>query len=160
MAVWDIYHDAEYCCLDHDDFLITCHTDAEKEKFVKDWCDRHAEHMLPRNDPEFPALSRIFLRQLSFVKKQEEDNPRIAAGGETLSKIKVSNNLPSILEAVDKLTALAKQKYGVDKSDLGIEIHECERDFDVRNVTLSCSTDEFQDGTKIRKNFKIEFYGY
>lgn len=160
MAVWDIYHDEAFCGLDHDDYLTTCHSDAEKEEFVKAWCDRHAERMLPRNDPDFEAVSRTFRRQLSYVKKQDEDNPRTCSGGEILTKVKVSNNLPSILDAVDKLTAYAKQTYGVNKYDLGIEMHECERDFAIRYVALSCSFEEFQDGTRTRRNFKIEFYGY
>ena len=160
MAVWDIYHDAEFCNLDHDDYLTTCYSDAEKEAFVKSWCDRHAEHMLPQTNPDFPVVSRTFLRQLSFVKKQEEDNPRTCSGGEILTKIKVSNSLSSVLDAVHKLIAYAGQTYKVDESDLGIEIHECERDFDIRYVALTCSFEEFQDGTKTRRNFKIEFYGY
>lgn len=160
MAVWDIYHDADFCCLDHDDYLTTCYSDKEKEDFVKSWCDRHAERMLPRSDSDFEAVSRTFRRQLSFVKKQDEDNPMTRSGGEILSKIKVFSELPSVLDAVDKLTAYAKQTFGVNGSDLGVEIHECERDFAIRYVALTCSFKEFQDGTKNQFNFKIEFYGY
>ena len=160
MAVWDIYHDEAFCGLDHDDYLTTCHSDKEKEEFVKSWCDRHAERMLPRNDPDFEAVSRTFLRQLNFVQKEPEDNPRTCSGGEILTKIKVSKNLPSVLDAVNKLIAYAKQTYDINEYDLGIEIHECERDFDVKYVALSCSFEEFQNGTRTRRNFKIEFYGY
>lgn len=160
MAVWDIYHDADFCCLDHDDYLTTCYSDKEKEEFVKSWCDRHAEGMLPRGDADFEAVSRTFRRQLSFVKKQDEDNPITRRGEAILTKVKVSNSLPSVLDAANKLTAYAKQTYGVNESDLGVEIHECERDFAIRYVALSCSFKEFQDGTKNQWNFKIEFYGY
>ena len=160
MAVWDIYHDADFCCLDHDDYLTTCYSDKEKEDFVKSWCDRHAEGMLPRGDADFEAVSRTFRRQLSFVKKQDEDNPMVRSGEAILTKVKVSNSLPSVLDAVNKLALYAKQTYGVDGSDLGVEIHECERDFTIRYVALSCSFKEFQDGTKNQWNFKIEFYGY
>lgn len=160
MAVWDIYHDEEFCGLDHDDYLTTCYTDAEKEEFVKSWCDRHAEGMLPQGDADFEAVSRTFRRQLSFVKKQDEDNPMTCSGGETLTKIKVSNSLHTVLDAVNKLIAHAKQSYNVDKSDIGIEIHESEKDYKVRAVALTCNFEEFQDGTKNRHDYKIEFYGY
>lgn len=160
MAVWDIFHDADFCCLDHDDYLTTCYSDAEKEEFVKDWCDRHAESMLPRNDPDFPAVSKTFLKQLVFVKKQPKDNPLTCQGGEILKQINVSNNLSAVLEAVRKLIVYAEQTYGVSEYDLGVEIHECEEDYKVRQVLLACSFDEFQDGTRTRYNYRIEFYGY
>ena len=160
MAVWDIYHDEEFCGLDHDDYLTTCYSDKEKEDFVKSWCDRHAERMLPRGDSDFEAVSRTFRRQLSYVKKQDEDNPMTRSGGETLTKIKVTNSLSAVLDAVNKLIAYAKQTYDVNEYDLGIEIHECEEDYDVKYVALTCSFEEFQDGTKNRRNYKIEFYGY
>ncbi len=160
MAVWDIFHDEEFCGLDHDDYLTTVHSDAEKQSFVKSWCDRQAERMLPHNDPDFEAVSRTFRRQLSFVKKQDEDNPMTCSGGETLTKIKVSNSLHTVLDAVNKLIAHAKQSYNVDKSDIGIEIHESEKDYKVRAVALTCNFEEFQDGTKNRHDYKIEFYGY
>ena len=160
MAVWDIYHDEEFCGLDHDDYLTTCYSDKEKEDFVKSWCDRHAERMLPRGDSDFEAVSRTFRRQLSYVKKQDEDNPMTRSGGETLTKIKVTNSLSAVLDAVNKLIAYAKQTYDVNEYDLGVEIHECEEDYDVKYVALTCSFEEFQDGTKNRRNYKIEFYGY
>ena len=159
MAVWDIYHDADFCCLDHDDYLTTCYSDKEKEEFVKSWCDRHAEGMLPRSDADFEAVSRTFRRQLSFVKKQDEDNPMTCSGGEILTKIKVSSKLSSVLDAVNKLVAYAKQTYDANECDLGIEINECEADYDVRWVALACSFEEFQNGTRNRHNFKIELYG-
>lgn len=161
MAVWDIYHDEKFCCLDHDNYLATCYSDKEKEEFVKSWCDRQAERMLPHNDPDFEVVSRTFLRQLNFSKKQEE-NPVVCSGGEVLTKIKVHNNLYSVLEAVNTLTNHAKQKYNIniDKSNLGIEIHESEEDYDVRYVALTCNFEEFQDGTKNRHDYKIKFYGY
>lgn len=160
MAVWDIYHDADFCGSDHDDYLTTCFTDKEKEEFVKSWCDRHAESMLPRNDPDFPAVSRTFLKQLVFTKKQSKDNPLTCEGGETLKRIKVSSSLSSVLEAVRKLTVYTEQEFNVNEYDLKIEIHECEEDYDVREVLLACSFDEFQDGTKTRYRYRIEFYGY
>ena len=58
MAVWDIYHSADFCGSEHDDFLITCYTDEDKKKFVKDWCDRHAEKMLPRDASGFSVACR------------------------------------------------------------------------------------------------------
>ena len=145
--------------MDHDDYITTVYSHAEKESFVKSWCDRHAELMLSHNDPDFEAVSRTFLRQLNFVKKQE-DNPIIRSGGECLNKIKVHNNLSAVLEAVSKLTAYAKQTYDINESDLGIEIHEGVEDYDVRTIALTCSFEEFQDGTKNRHYYKIEFYGY
>ena len=160
MAVWDIYHDEDFCGLDHDDYLTTCYSDKEKEEFVKSWCDRHAERMLPRGDSDFEAVSRTFRRQLSFVKKQDEDNPMTRSGDATLTKIKVTNSISAVLDAIDKLTAYAKQTFGVNGSDLGVEIHECERDFAIRYVALTCSFKEFQDGSKNQFNFRIEFYGY
>jgi len=160
MAVWDIFHGTDFCGLDHDDYLTTCYTDEEKEKFVKDWCDRHAESMLPRNDPDFSAVSKTFLKQLVFVKKQPKDNPLTCQGGEILKQINVSNNLSAVLEAVRKLIVYAEQTYSVSEYDLGIEIHECEEDYKVRQVLLACSFDEFQDGTRTRYNYRIEFYGY
>ena len=159
MAVWDIYHDEKFCCLDHDDYLATCYSDKEKEEFVKSWCDRQAERMLPRDDPDFEVVSRTFLRQLNFSKKHEE-NPVVCSGGEVLTKLKVHNNFSDVMEAVSKLIAHAKHTYNVDKSDLGIEIHECEKDYKVRAVSLTCDFEEFQDGTKNRHDYKIEFYGY
>lgn len=160
MAVWDIYHDEKFCCLDHDDYLATCYSDKEKEEFVKSWCDRQAERMLPHNDPDFEAVSRTFLRQLNFARRHEKDNPIICSGGEVLTKIKVHSNLSAVLEAINKLIAHAKQSYNVDKSDIGIEIHESEKDYKVRAVALTCNFEEFQDGTKNRHDYKIEFYGY
>ena len=160
MAVWDIFHSADFCGSDLDDYLITCYTDEEKEEFVKDWCDRHAEGMLPRNDPDFPVVSRTFLKQLVFVKKQPEDNPLYCKGGEVLKQIKVSSNLSSVLNAVRKLTVYAEQTYSVSEYDLKTEIHECEEDYDIREVMLACSYKEYQDGTRERYNYRIEFYGY
>ena len=159
MAVWDIYHDEKFCCLDHDDYLATCYSDKEKEEFVKSWCDRQAERMLPRDDPDFEVVSRTFLRQLNFSKKQEE-NPVVCSGGEVLTKLKVHDNLPAVLEVVSKLIVHAKHTYGINESDFGIEIHESEEDYDVRYVALTCNFEEFQDGTKNRHDYKIEFYGY
>ena len=114
----------------------------------------------PRGDSDFEAVSRTFRRQLSYVKKQDEDNPMTRSGDATLTKIKVTNSISAVLDAVNKLTAYAKQTFDVNESDLGVEIHECERDFAIRYVALSCSFKEFQDGTKNQFNFKIEFYGY
>ncbi len=160
MAVWDIYHSADFCGLDHDDYLTTRYTDKEKEEFVKSWCDRHAENMLPRNDPDFPAVSRTFLRQLVFVKKQPKDNPLTCEGDETLKRIKVSSKLSSVLEAARKLIVYAEQNFSVNEHDLGIEIHECEEDYNVREVILACHFKKYQDGTKERYNYRIEVYGY
>lgn len=160
MAVWDIYHSADFCGSDIDDYLTTCFTDKEKEEFVKAWCDRHAESMLPYNDPDFPAVSRTFLKQLVFAKKQPKDNPLTCEGGETLKRIEVSSGLSSVLEAVRKLIVYAQQNFNVSEYDLGIEIHECEEDYNVREVLLACSFKEYQDGTKERYNYRIEFYGY
>lgn len=160
MAVWDIFHSADFCGSDLDDYLTTCYTDEEKEEFVKDWCDRHAENMLPRNAPKFSTVSKTFLKQLVFVKKQPKDNPLTCQGSETLKKINVSSNLSTVLEAVRKLTVYAEQTYSVSEYDLSIEIHECKEDYKVRLVLLACSFDEFQDGTRTRYNYRIEFYGY
>ena len=160
MAVWDIFHDEKFCNLDHDDYITTVYSDAEKENFVKSWCDRHAERMLPHNDPDFEVVSRTFLKQLNFIKKQEKDNPIVRRGGEVLNKIKVRSNLFAVLEVINKLIAHAKQTYGVDESDLGIEICMCEWDYKVRAVSLTCNFEEFQDGTRNRHDYKIEFYGY
>ena len=160
MAVWDIFRDREFCNLDHDDYITTVYSDAEKESFIKSWCDRHAEQMLPRGDPDFEVVSRTFLRQLNFSKKQEEDNPIICSGVEVLTKIKVHNNLPAVLEAISKLIAHTKHTYGVNESDFGIEIRESAEDYNIRYVSLTCSFEEFQDGTKNRHDYKIVFYGY
>lgn len=92
--------------------------------------------------------------------KQPKDNPLTCQGGEILKEINVSNNLSAVLEAVRKLIVYAEQTYSVSEYDLGIEIHECEEDYKVRQVLLACSYKEYQDGTRTRYNYRIEFYGY
>ena len=92
--------------------------------------------------------------------EMSKDNPLYCEGGEILKQIKVSNNLSSVLEAVRKLTVYAEQEFNVSEYDLKIEIHECEEDYDVREVVLACSYKEYQDGTRERYNYRIEFYGY
>lgn len=89
-----------------------------------------------------------------------KDEPITCEGGEILKQIKVSNYLSSVLEAVRKLTVYAQQNFNVNEYDLKIEIHECEEDYDVREVLLACSYKEYQDGTRERYNYRIEFYGY
>ena len=92
--------------------------------------------------------------------KMQKDNPITCEGGEILKQIKVSSDLSSVLEAIRKLTVYAQQEFNVSEYDLKIEIHECEEDYDVREVLLACSYKEYQDGTKERYNYRIEFYGY
>jgi hypothetical protein len=92
--------------------------------------------------------------------KQPKDNPLACQGGEILKEINVSNNLSAVLEAVRKLIVYAEQTYSVSEYDLGVEIHECEEDYEVRQVLLACSYKEYQDGTRERYNYRIEFYGY
>lgn len=92
--------------------------------------------------------------------KQPKDNLIACQGGEILKEINVSNNLSTVLEAVRKLIVYAEQTYSVNEYDLGVEIHECEEDYKVRQVLLACSFVEFQDGTRTRYNYRIEFYGY
>ena len=92
--------------------------------------------------------------------KQPKDNPITCKGDETLKRIKVSSDLSSVLEAARKLTVYAEQEFDVSEYDLKTEIHECEEDYDVREVLLACSYKEYQDGTKERYNYRIEFYGY
>jgi hypothetical protein len=94
------------------------------------------------------------------IMKQPEDNPLTCRGDEILKQINVSNNLSAVFEAVRKLIVYAEQTYSVSEYYLGIEIHECEEDYKVRQVLLACSFDEFQDGTRTRYNYRIEFYGY
>lgn len=94
------------------------------------------------------------------MKKLSKDNPVTCQGGEILKQINVSNNLSAVLKAVRKLIVYAEQTYSVKEYDLGVEIHECEQDYKVRQVLLACSFDEFQDGTRTRYNYRIEFYGY
>lgn len=157
MAKYKVFHEAEFCNSDHDDLLWQGNDRKEMEAFVSAWAERKAENMTDRNGPLFEQAKCIARSQLSIVK----DEPSIVReGGKTIESIKLKKgDFADVSLGIAAMRAVAISQ-GIDPATLGFSIYECDEDFEVRKVSLSCNFKEYSDGREERSNYYIALSGY